>query len=152
MHILVVHRSTPRHRSQDQPAGVERLRYGSASAAKALYYLSPRCHSLLGILAVEVEERKMAAASETTVGKFAMSLLDQITYHALTICKRLRASQVLSIMNTEKGTTLMNHPLVLFHFLKDTNVQSRGLLAGTRYGIIMFPTPSLQKLRGIRIR
>ena len=144
MHILVVHRSTPRHRRQDQPAE-NAFAMVPPPPQRRLYYLSPRCHSLLGILSVEVEERKMAAASETTVGKFAMSLLDQITYHALTICKQLRASQVLSIMNTEKGTALMNHLLVLFHFLKDTNVQSRGLLAGTRYGIIMFPTPSLQK-------
>ena len=54
MHILVVRRSTPRQRRQDQPAGVESLRCGSASAAKALFYLSPRCHGLLEILAVEV--------------------------------------------------------------------------------------------------
>ncbi|KAG2665791.1 hypothetical protein I3760_15G024700 [Carya illinoinensis] len=54
-------------------------------------------------------------------------------------------------MNIEKGIALKKLQHVLFLYLKDIGSQLSGRKAGERYGIITFPTQSLQWLRGTKI-
>ncbi|KAL0006210.1 hypothetical protein SO802_013771 [Lithocarpus litseifolius] len=59
--------------------------------------------------------------------------------------------QVRATMSIEIGIVRMKLPLVSFLYLLDIKSQFSGLKAGKRYGIITFPTPSLQRLRGTKI-
>ena len=65
-------------------------------------------------------------------GKFAMLLLDQITFLASIICKQLGVFEVQNIMNIEKGIVLKNLLPALFHFQRAINAQLHGQLAGKR--------------------